>query len=104
MSASKRCRAGRSIVPPEESAIVIMLRNRHPAFTDLALNVGRTRFPLCIQRIERLLQTFLSGFARIDRAPALGLIYLCGSAVLIRAARGSFCSIPKNEGQTSACR
>src|SRR5262249_47608799 len=48
--------------------IVVAGRQRRPTGMGLAVDVGFGGFPLGIERIEILVQTFLGTFARVDRA------------------------------------
>src|SRR5438270_6217669 len=71
ISASRRCAAGRSRLPPE---IVIAVSRQQPTLVLLAANVGLAGFALRPERIEFLLEPFLGGFAGVDRAaPAAGV-------------------------------
>src|SRR5437868_15268214 len=65
ISASRRCAAGRSRLPPE---IVIAVSRQQPTLVLLAANVGLAGFALRRERIEFLLEPCLGGFAGVDRA------------------------------------
>src|SRR5437762_636631 len=68
ISASRRCSAGRSRLPPENPTIVIAGFGQYPALVALAADEGLAGFALRRQRIEFLLEPFLGGFAGVDRA------------------------------------
>src|SRR5437762_5437186 len=68
ISASRRCSAGRSRLPPENPPVVIAGFGQYPALVALAANEGLAGFALRRERIEFLLQPFLGGFAGVDRA------------------------------------
>src|SRR4029078_409875 len=66
---AKKALQGRAVQgPTREAAVVIERRQHRPAFMLLRKNASRTSFTLRVERVERLLQPFLRGFARIDRA------------------------------------
>src|SRR4051812_28678189 len=52
-----------------EPAIVVAFADCRPALLAVAHNAGFGRLALGLQCIELLLQSFLGGFARVDRAP-----------------------------------
>ena len=54
--------------PAGDAAIVIELRQDRPALVLLAEDEGLARLPLCIERVEGLLEPLLGGFAGVDRA------------------------------------
>src|SRR4051812_45760332 len=66
MSASSRWRAGRSVFPPREAAVVVAIGQAGPALLLLALDVGQARLTLGVQAVELLLQSLLGGLARVD--------------------------------------
>src|SRR6202040_1284895 len=49
-----------------EPAIIIPVRQAHPALVPLALDEGLTRFALRLQRIELLFEPLLGGLAGVD--------------------------------------
>ena len=51
-----------------------MSGNSLPAFVLLTLDVGLAGFALGVERVEGLLQAFVGGFARVDRASSLDAI------------------------------
>ena len=53
-----------------EAAIVIMTSDQRPALTGLALDVGFTRFPLGVERVEILFEPMIGRDARVDRTTA----------------------------------
>src|SRR6266478_4362080 len=67
MSASNRCRAGRSIPCSGEPAVIIIFGQACPAFVALAGDEGLAGLALRLQRIEFLLEPLLGGFAGVDR-------------------------------------
>src|SRR5882724_9031753 len=52
------------------TTIVVVCHQRPPALMLLTLDVGLASLALSVERVELLLQAFLRGFARVDRAPA----------------------------------
>src|SRR6267142_1906832 len=68
MSASRRCSAGRSVLPPENPAIIIAGPGQYPALVALAADVGLAGFALRLERVELLFEPFLGGFAGVDGA------------------------------------
>jgi hypothetical protein len=50
------------------AAVIVQNREGGPAGALLAADIGFEGFPLCVERVEILLQTLLGGFARVDRA------------------------------------
>ena len=75
-----------------EAAIVILSRNQLPAFMSLADDIGFAGFPLGIERIEGLLQTFFRRFASIDGAADPG------------RSGHAFFLVPKKAGPTTGFR
>src|SRR5271165_1271649 len=55
-----------------EAAVVVFRGNRLPALMALAENIGFACLALGMERIERLLETFLGGFAGVNRATHAG--------------------------------
>ena len=51
-----------------EAAVVILIADQHPAFGALAGHERLAGLALGVQAVELLLQPFLGGFARVDRA------------------------------------
>ena len=54
--------------PAGNAAVVILIADEHPALGPLAGDVCLAGLPLGVQAVEFLLQPFLGGFARVDRA------------------------------------
>ena len=54
--------------PARKAAVVIQARQDRPAFVLLGENEGCASFALSVERVERLLQTFLRGLSGVDRA------------------------------------
>ena len=54
-----------------EATVVVAVIEGHPALVPLALDVGEAGLPLRIQRVERLVQSFLGALAAVDRAADL---------------------------------
>jgi hypothetical protein len=52
-----------------ETSVVIVIRQHSPAFMLLAEDKSVAGFALGLERVERLLQSFLGGFAGIDSTP-----------------------------------
>ena len=50
------------------AAIIISLGQKHPTLVALTGDGGLTGFPLGLEGIEVLFETFFSGFARVDSA------------------------------------
>src|SRR5712671_354269 len=67
MSASRRCNAGRSTLPPENPPFIVVGPGRYPALVTLAADVGLAGFALCLERVELLLEPFLGRFPGVDR-------------------------------------
>ena len=80
MSASSRCRAGRSIEPPEKPPSSIGCPDQRPALVRLALDVGLGRLALGVERVEVLLQPLVGGDPGVDgaaqRACAGGSVFM----------------------------
>src|SRR5207253_11145763 len=55
-------------IAAREPAIVIAGSGRYPALVPLAADIGLAGFALRLQRVEFLFETFLGGFAGVDRA------------------------------------
>ena len=89
-----------------KAAVVIQRRQHRPAFMLLRENEGRASFALGVERVERLLQTLLRGFARIDRAAEpfgrpsrLSHCRLRCLREMLHRARGQ-----RSAGRTNGCR
>ena len=54
--------------PARDAAVVILIADQHPALGALAGDVGLAGLSLGMQAVEFLLQPFLGGLARVDRA------------------------------------
>ena len=65
----KACQSRTIRIGAGKSPVVISVRQTHPAGTLLTGNVGFGRFPLGVERIELLVQTFAGTLAGVDRAP-----------------------------------
>ncbi len=54
--------------PARDAAVVILIADQHPALGVLAGDVRLASLPLGVEAVELLLQPFLGGLARVDRA------------------------------------
>ena len=54
-----------------DATVVVAVIEGHPALVPLALDVGEAGLPLRIQRVERLVHSFLGARAAVDRAADL---------------------------------
>ena len=68
MSSSSRLQAGAFQRAAGDAAVVILIADQHPALGALAGDVGLAGLALGVERVELLLQPFLGGLARVDRA------------------------------------
>ena len=54
--------------PAGQAAVVVHVAKRDPAGMTLAHDVGFASFPLCVERIEFLLEALVGRFSGVDRA------------------------------------
>ena len=89
MSASKSFQGGPVHVGAGETTVVVLLRQRRPAFVPLAVDEGLGRLALGIERVEGLLESLVGRLPGVDGAadgwtagatvPGLSLTFLSGA-------------------------